>query len=71
MASVSFLSSTVPRCCFRHSYSLHIDKPEFFVDAPVGLQVIARTHEEEAAIAMTEVIDAALKTYKCKRVRYE
>ena len=46
---------------------LSIDKPELFKFAPVGLQVIARTQEEEAAIAMTELIDAALKKYKRRK----
>ncbi|KAI5124663.1 hypothetical protein M0805_004271 [Coniferiporia weirii] len=33
-------------------------------NAPICLQLIGRTLEEEAVIGMTEVVDAALKTYK-------
>jgi len=32
-----------------------------FENAPVGLQVMGRSQEEEAIIAMTEIIDNALK----------
>ncbi|TDL22290.1 general amidase [Rickenella mellea] len=39
-------------------------KPSLFVDAPVGLQVIGRPQEEEAVIAMTEIVDRAVKKYK-------
>ena len=38
------------------------DEPERFKNAPIGLQVIGGPLEEEAVIAMTEVVDAALKT---------
>ncbi|EJD42747.1 amidase signature enzyme [Auricularia subglabra TFB-10046 SS5] len=38
--------------------------PEKFENAPVGLQVVGRTQEEEAVIAMAEVVDAAVKAYK-------
>lgn len=31
------------------------------MNAPVGLQLVGRTLEEEAVIAMTEIVDAALK----------
>ncbi|KAJ3548818.1 hypothetical protein NM688_g5248 [Phlebia brevispora] len=41
-------------------------KPETFVNAPVGLQLVGRCQEEEAVIAMTEVVDAALKEAKAK-----
>ncbi|KAI0089886.1 general amidase [Irpex rosettiformis] len=37
---------------------------ELFHGLPVGLQLIGRTQEEEAVIAMTEVVDKALKAYK-------
>ncbi|KAI0313577.1 general amidase [Amylostereum chailletii] len=36
--------------------------PEVFKNAPVALQLVGRTLEEEAVIAMTEVVDAALKS---------
>ena len=37
------------------------DDPETFKGAPIGLQLVGRTLEEEAFIAMTEVVDAAIK----------
>ncbi|KAF8140227.1 general amidase [Boletus edulis] len=37
-------------------------QPEVFRDAPVCLQVVGRTLDEEGVIAMTEIVDAALKT---------
>lgn len=47
------------------SFSVHItDDPEVFKGAPISLQVVGGTHEEEAVIAMTEVVDKALKAYK-------
>ncbi|KAG6888252.1 hypothetical protein C0995_009453 [Termitomyces sp. Mi166 len=41
-------------------YELY-DSPETFKDAPIGFQVIGRTHEDEAVIAMAEIVDAAMK----------
>lgn len=38
-----------------------LDHPEVFQDAPVCLQLVGRTLEEEGVIAMTEIVDAALK----------
>ena len=32
-----------------------------FWNAPVSLQLVGRAQEEEAVIAMTEIVDAALK----------
>jgi len=39
-------------------------EPEVYRDAPVGLQLVGRTLEEEGVIAMTEIVDAALKVAK-------
>lgn len=39
------------------------DHPETFEKAPVGLQLVGQTLEEEAVLAMTEIVDAALKGY--------
>ncbi|KAF8591875.1 general amidase [Ramaria rubella] len=44
------------------NYELY--KPEIYKDAPVGLQVVGRTQEEEAVIRMGEIIDKALKLQK-------
>ncbi|TCD60219.1 hypothetical protein EIP91_010541 [Steccherinum ochraceum] len=38
--------------------------PSKFVNASVGLQLSGRTLEEEAVIAMTELVDAALKSFR-------
>ena len=43
-----------------------LDEPEVFRDAPVCLQLVGRTLEEEGVIAMTEIVDAALKATKGK-----
>lgn len=40
------------------------DDPSTFKNAPVALQLVGRTQEEEAVIAMTEIVDAALKAKK-------
>jgi amidase len=37
------------------------DSPETFKNAPVGLQLVGQSQEDEAVIAMTEIVDAALK----------
>lgn len=42
-------------------YALFADDPQLFHGLPVGLQLIGRTLEEEGVIAMTEVVDRALK----------
>lgn len=38
------------------------DEPAVFQNAPVALQVIGRTLEDEAVIAMAQIVDAALKS---------
>jgi len=43
---------------------LDSDDPETFQNAPVCLQLVGRTLEEEAAIKMTEIVDAALVAAK-------
>ncbi|KAG1755245.1 general amidase [Suillus paluster] len=54
-----------------HDFYDEIDKkvyemydPEKFKNAPVGLQLVGRTLEEEAVIRMTEIVDAALAAAK-------
>jgi amidase len=42
------------------------DSPETFKNAPVGLQLVGRSQEEEAVIAMTEIVDVALKAHKAR-----
>ena len=48
---------------FRFVLSLS-DDPELFHGLPIGLQLVGRTLEEEAVIAMTEIVDRALKDFK-------
>ena len=43
-----------------------LDEPEVFRDAPVSLQLVGRTLEEEGVIAMTEIVDAALRVTRGK-----
>ncbi len=40
------------------------DDPTTFSNAPVGLQLVGRSQEEEAVLAMTEIVDSALSQYK-------
>ncbi|KAJ6621105.1 general amidase [Mycena sp. CBHHK59/15] len=42
------------------------DGPLTYENAPISIQVVGRTMEEEAVIAMAEVVDAALKVSKAK-----
>jgi Asp-tRNA(Asn)/Glu-tRNA(Gln) amidotransferase A subunit family amidase len=42
--------------------SIYVDDPEIFKDAPICIQVIGKTLEEEAVIAIGEIVDSALKT---------
>ena len=47
------------------SYShndMYIDDPETFKDAPICIQVIGKTLEEEAIIAIGEIVNSALKS---------
>ena len=37
------------------------DDPETWRGAPVGLHLVGRSYEEEAVIAMTEIVAEALK----------
>ena len=55
----------VPAPTIRYTLLSHSsDEPEVFRDAPVGLQLVGRTLEEESVIAMTEIVDAALKSVR-------
>ena len=38
-----------------------LDDPAKFVNAPISIQLVGRTLEEEAVIAMGEIVVAALK----------
>jgi len=43
-----------------------LDDSKLFDGCPVGLQLIGQTQEEEAVIAMTEIVDEALRAFKAK-----
>lgn len=50
--------------CFRCLYIQHVlclDDPKVFHGAPVGLQLVGKTLEEEAVLAMTEIVVEALR----------
>jgi len=47
-----------------HTKSGSLDNPETYKNAPVAVQVVGRTLEEEAVIAMSELVDKALKSGK-------
>ena len=63
----AFLS--LPRCRiseiqdFAHITNVSADHPDTFKNAPVGLQLAGQPYEEEAVLAMTEIVDAALKLH--------
>jgi Asp-tRNA(Asn)/Glu-tRNA(Gln) amidotransferase A subunit family amidase len=42
------------------------DDPAIFKNAPVCVQVVGRTLEEEAVIGMAEIVDAALRSSGAK-----
>jgi amidase len=48
---------------FSRTLTLLPDDPNTFKGAPIGLQLVGRTLEEEAVIAMTEIVDAAVKDF--------
>ena len=43
------------------------DSPETFENAPVCVQVVGRTQEDEAVIGMAEIVDRAVKQYKATK----
>jgi amidase len=48
----------------------HQDDPEVYHGAPVGLQVVARKHEEEKVWVLAKIVDTALKTAGYKVTKY-
>lgn len=49
-----------------HAIDHYADDPEILAGVPVGLQLLGRTLEEEAVIAMTEIVVNALHKNKSK-----
>ena len=46
------------------------DDPVVWQNAPTCLQLVGQTLEEEAVIAMTEIVDAALKAHKPNQSKF-
>jgi amidase len=46
-----------------------IDDPMTYEKAPISIQVVARTLEEEALIAMSEIVDKALREQRGEAVK--
>ncbi|KAI0761173.1 general amidase [Trametes elegans] len=68
---VTFADKALDQPAPPHAFYNHEDEavyklydPELWHGMPVGLQLIGRTLEEEGVIAMTEVVDSALKVFK-------
>ena len=54
--------SRIPLTYFSLAHLNCQDDPEAYDGAPVGLQIVARKHEEEIVWAIGKIIDGALKT---------
>lgn len=39
------------------------DTPDTYKNAPIAIQLVGKTQEEEAVIAMGEIVDVALKKH--------
>ncbi|KAE9396678.1 general amidase [Gymnopus androsaceus JB14] len=68
---VTFVDGTLDHKHPPHEFYNHEDEAIYnlydsglFDGCPVGLQLIGRTQEEEAVIAMTEIVDRALRQYE-------
>ena len=48
------------------AYEGYQDDPEIYDGAPVGLQIVARKHQEEKVWAVAKIVDAALKTMEAQ-----
>jgi len=60
-----------PEAFYNHEDEAVFDlyKPETFWNAPVGVQLVGRTQEEEAVIAMTEIAVKALEDWKHRHAK--
>lgn len=47
--------------CFLTDKVGFLDDPELLSGMPVGVQLVGRTHQEEALLAIGEIVDSALK----------
>lgn len=61
MSYVRTISFVISRgCALNIGFGYIDDSPETFKNAPVSLQLVGRSQEDEAVIAMTEIVRAAL-----------
>ena len=58
---IIFVSCSPNALLIRCFMTVHVDDPATFENAPVCLQLVGRTLEEEAVTKMTEVVDGLLK----------
>jgi hypothetical protein len=57
---------TVPCYAMIFLSYLFLDAPERHLNAPIAVQMAARTLEDEALLGMGEVVDGAIKKYLAK-----
>lgn len=60
---MNFVSVVSAEALAHHRLTRVVDEPSRFENAPVAIQLVGGTLEEEAVIAMGEVADAALKRF--------
>jgi amidase len=58
------LCTRISAVCGLNLTSCFSDDSELFQDSPIGLQITCRTQEEEAVLAMAEIIKNALENEK-------
>lgn len=49
--------------CLRQELSHTTDDPETFKNAPIAIQIVGRTLEDEAIVGISEIVDRELKKY--------
>jgi amidase len=57
------LCSSIVCHCAEHILTSDLDDPATFKGAPIALQLVGRTLEDEAVIGMAEIVDAAIKNF--------
>ena len=49
---------------FCHRLTAALDDPKKYENAPVSIQIVGRTQEDEAVIGLAEIVDAAIQARK-------
>jgi len=62
-ATMNYVSAISSCFSLAHISTRFIDEPSIFANAPISLQVVARTLEDEALIAMSEIVDDAIQVF--------